>query len=97
MFTRDRLAREYSGTLIASGLVATSIFIETHIGYEWIYNAHTVLMSVICSYQLLLAANAAGLMEGTPMEAARGVFTRSDGRGRRPSIDSTSRNMGGKA
>jgi hypothetical protein len=97
MFAKHRLSREYSGTLICAGLLSVGIFIETNMGGSYLWHAHTAVMSVICSYQLLLAASAAGLIEGTPMEAARGVFTRSDGRVRRPGYDNSPRDMGGKA
>lgn len=95
MFCRHRLSREYAGTLIAAALLSTGIFIETRAGGSWLWGSHTVVMSVICSYQLWLAAIGAGLAEGTLTEAARGIFARGSGRFRRPRFDTSPRDMGG--
>lgn len=96
MLTRHRLAREYAGTLIASALIATLVFIEFYTGGATIHGARPVLMACICTYQLWLAATGAGLMEGTPLEAARGIAARRTGRRRGAGAHNPARSVGGR-
>jgi len=82
MRTRHAMAREYAGTLIASAAIAVIVFCESFTGGNAAYAARPNLMTWICVCQLCIAAAGAGLMEWTPLEAARGIVARCR-RGRR--------------
>lgn len=81
------LSREFSWTLIGSATLAVAVFIEFFAGGGWLHGARPGIMAGICLYQIWLAAVGAGLVEGTLMGAARGVFARGGGRFGRSGAD----------
>jgi hypothetical protein len=88
-----RLSREYAATLLLSAVLAVLVFIGYVIQWRAPYDARGAVMAVICTYQLWLAANDAGTVQGTLTGAARGIFAACAGRGRRAVAGYSSGNL----
>lgn len=96
MWTGHRFAREYAATLLVSAVVSVIVSIGYVIGWKYPYDMRPFVMAGLCTYQLWLAANDAGVVRGTLSGAARGLFAARFGRGGRFGFGHSSGRLGHK-